>query len=118
MKTTFTALLFSILSTLAASAAPLLLVDTVVTDGGEVLSRPKLMVESGKEAAIAVGTLKLTTVATLLKDRTVELRTTLSEPRGKKTDVLTAPRVVAKLGQRAEVQVGKCAFSMVTTVAK
>ena len=123
MKTTISTLLASILITLSASASPALLVETTITEhhakgGKDVLAAPSITVESGKQATIQVGKLEYAITPTLLDDGTVDLRAILTERDGKKADKLAAPRIKAKLGLVAEIQIGQLAFSTKTSLAK
>ena len=123
MKTTITTLLATIVITLTASASPALLVETTITEhhakgGKDVLMAPRITVESGKQATIQVGKLEYAVTPTLLDDGTVDLRATVTERDGKKADKLAAPRIKAKLGQVAEIQIGQLALKTKTSLAK
>jgi hypothetical protein len=123
MKTTINTLLATIVVTLTASASPALLVETTITEhhakgGKDVLMAPRLTVESGKQASIQAGKLEYAVTATLLSDGTVDLSTTLTERDGKKADKLTAPRIIAKPGQVAKIEIGQLAITTKTSLAK
>jgi hypothetical protein len=124
MKTAITTLLTTIAMTLSASASPALLVETTITEqhtngnrGKDVLAAPRITVESGKKATIRVGKLEYTVTPTLLDDGTVELRAVLTEHNAKKADKLAEPRITAKLGQIAEIQVGPFALATKASLA-
>jgi type II secretory pathway component HofQ len=123
MKTAITTLLTAIAITLSASASPALLVETTITEqhpkgGKDVLAAPRITVESGKKATIRVGKLEYTVTPTLLDDGTIDLRAVLTEHNAKKADKLAEPRIIAKLGQIAEIQVGSFALATKTSLAK
>jgi type II secretory pathway component GspD/PulD (secretin) len=123
MKTAINTLLATIVITLTASASPALLVETTITEhhakgGKDVLMAPRITVESGKQATIQVGKLEYAITATLLDGGTVDLRAILTERDGKNADKLAAPRITAKLGQVAEIQIGQLAFTTKTSLAK
>jgi hypothetical protein len=123
MKTAITTLLTVIAITLSASASPALLVATTITErhpngGKDVVAAPRITVESGKKATIRVGKLEYTVTPTLLDDGTIDLRAVLTEHNAKKADKLAEPRIIAKLGQIAEIQVGSFALATKTSLAK
>ena len=123
MKKTINTLLATIVITLTASAAPVLLVETTISEhhakgGKDVLLAPRIIVESGKQASIQVDKLEYTIIPTLLDDGTVDLRAALTKQNGKQADKLAAPRIKAKLNQAATIQIGDLAFTVKTSLAK
>ena len=123
MKNTICALLTSILITLTASAAPILLVATTITQqnakgGKHVLAVPSIAVESGKLATIQVGKLEYTITPTLLDNGTVDLRAVITGHNGEKKDKLSSPRINIALGKVAEIEVGKVAITFKTSLVK
>ncbi len=123
MKITFSVLSLIFIFNFTASALSALLVETTIAEinaKGEksVLTAPRVIVESGKQAVIRVGSLEYAVTPTLLGDGTVDLRATLTKRDGKKADQIAAPRIIAKLGQTAEIKVGTLAFKAKTSLAK
>ncbi len=123
MRTAITTLLTAIAITFSASASPALLVETTITEqhpkgGKDVLAAPRITVESGKKATIRVGKLEYTITPTLFDDGTIELRAVITEHNGKTADKLAEPRINAKLGHTAEIQVGPFALATKTSLAK
>jgi len=56
---------------------------------------------------------------TLLDNGTVDVRAVLTERNdGKKAEKLAAPRIKARLGEKAEIRVGNVAFQTTTSLAK
>ncbi|MEI6491485.1 MAG: hypothetical protein WCO94_02970 [Verrucomicrobiota bacterium] len=123
MKTTITTLIASIAVTLAASASPTLLVETTITEqhatgGPDVMKVPRISVESGKQAIVQIGKLEYAVTPTLLADSTVDVRAILTQRSGEQADVLAAPGINTKIGQAAEVKIGKLTFTTKTSLAK
>lgn len=125
MKTSISTLLASIAFALTASAAPTLLVETTITkpeikDGRDIrrVIQLSMKVESGSKAIMRAGALEYALTPTLLDDGTVDLRAILTERDGKKADKLAAPRIKAKLGQLAKIQIGQLGFTTKTSLAK
>lgn len=125
MKTTISTLLATIAIALTASAAPTLLVETTITDhdakgGKDVMVAPRISVESGKRGIIQVGNTEYAITPILLGDGTVDLSISVHQTDrvGKKDDVLTAPRMLVKLGEAAEIQIGQRSYTTKTSLVK
>jgi hypothetical protein len=128
MNTTINALLAAIAVTAPASAAPRLLVKTTITQTSakgdkDVWAAPRVIVESGKEGITQLGNqlrmLEYAVTPTLLDNGTVDVRAVLTERNdGKKAEKLAAPRIKARLGEKAEIRVGNVAFQTITSLAK
>lgn len=123
MKIMIKSLLATLVITLTAFASPALLVETTITQydskgGKEILMTPRIIVASGNEATMQVGNLGYTIVPTLHEDGSVELCSTLFEGEGKKSVVLAAPRIKARLEQNARIQIGKLEFMTKISLAK
>ena len=128
MNTTINALLAAIAVTATASAAPRLLVETTITQTSakgdkDVWAVPRVIVESGQEGIAQLGNqlgkLEYAVTPTLLDNGTVDVRAVLTErPDGKKAEQLAAPRIKARLGEKAEIRVGNVAFQTTTSLAK
>ena len=107
----------------SAAAAPMLRIEaTFATDGGQVVSAPSLVVESGKAASIETGTLEsaltISLTPTLLDNGQVDIKTVITQRKGKQTDTIAAPRLVVQLGKLAKIEVGKLAFTAKPTLVE
>lgn len=116
MKSTLHSLLVSLALALPAAAAPALRIETTIATRGErIVSRPTVVVESGKQATLSSGDeqseLTCALTPTLLADGTVDVQAVITQRHGKKTDKLASPRLHLQLGQVAKVQVGELTFT-------
>jgi hypothetical protein len=127
MKTSIIALIATIVSAVTACASPALLVETTITEqhakgGPDVLSAPSIKVESGEQATVQIGIrdheIVYAVTPTLLDDGTVDISAILTKRDGEKSDKLAAPRIKAKLGEAAEIQIGQQTFTTKTSLAK
>lgn len=123
MKATIAALVASIAVPFLASASPLLLLETTITEhhesgGPDVMKVPQISTESGKQAVIQVGTLEYAVTPVLLDDGTVDFRAVVTVRHGDESDVLAAPAIKAKIDQVAEIRIGDLTFTTRTSLAK
>ena len=123
MKSTLSTILASVALTLTVSAAPLLRIETTISQADHsVLSRPMVFTSSGKEAVIPTGdkdseiTYALT--PTLLDNGMVDLQATATQRNGEKITKLEEPRVVVKLGEVVKSQVGDLLLTVKTSLAE
>lgn len=123
MKSTITALLATIAIPIVAFGSPALLLKTTITERhatGEpdVMQVPQIATESGRQAVVKIGRLEYAVTPTLLDNGTVDLRTVLTERNGDKADVLTAPKINAKIGQVAEIKIGDLTIATTALLEK
>lgn len=112
MKTPITALLATTLITFTASASQQLLLESTVTENHakgdpELISVPRITVESGKPANIQVGNLGYTLIPTLHYDGMVDIRVVMTDHKDGKVQKIASPRLTTKLGEVAVVQIGQ-----------
>lgn len=123
MKAAISSLLAASAITVAASAAPALLIKASIAEinaKGErkVLSKPNVIVESGKQATIKFGKLEYSLTPTLRDNGTVDIQTTMTERDGEKTTTLARPRMIVELGKEAEIASGQFVFTAQPSLAK
>src|SRR5687768_11097590 len=109
-------LLAAIALPISAFAAPALLVEMTITEQPaaaekRILAKPRVIVESGTKFSISVENLELVVIPTLLKDGTVDLNIVAAERFGKKQDLEKMPRVNARIGATAELEIGDLLLS-------
>jgi len=123
MKTTISTLLATLAITFTASAAPTLRIETSIAGlsakgAREVLSKPTVIVESGKNATIKHGNLEFSLTPTLCDNGTVDIQTVITEHKGKNAETLATPRMIVQLGKVAEIKIGQIAFTAQPSLAK
>ena len=123
MKSSVITLLATIFISFSASAAPMLLIETSIAEPNakgekDILSKPSIIVESGKQATINFGTLKYSLIPTLRDNGTVDIETVITERNGKETTTLAKPRMIVELGKSAEVTLGQVSFTAKPSIRK
>lgn len=123
MKTVIITFLASLALAVSATAAPMLRVETTIApDGGQAVSAPSVVVESGKMASIEIGNqesaLTLAITPTLLDNGQADIKTVITQRKGKQTDTLAAPRLLVQLGKLAKIEIGKLVFTAKPTLVE
>lgn len=123
MNATVHTFLTIIALTFTASAASQLVIETTIaTKGGkDIVSKPTVIVESGKPATISTGgedtALEFALTPTLLDNGTVDIPTRITRRNGKKTDTLGTPRVIVQLGKVGRIEIGDLVLTVSPSLA-
>ncbi len=123
MKSAISTLLATIFISLSASAAPMLLIETSIAEPNakgekDILSKPCILVESGKQATINSGKLEYSLTPTLRDNGTVDIETVITERNGKETTTHAKPRMIVELGKSAVVTHGQLLFTVKPSIRK
>ena len=123
MKSIIVTFITSIIVTLTASAAVQVLIETSIAkknaDGAkELLSKPSVIVESGKQAFIKLGKIEYAITPTVLPNGTVDIETVITEHDGKKAVVLAKPKVIVELGEEGEITSEQLSLTLRPTLKK
>jgi hypothetical protein len=122
VKSLISMIVGTVMAAMAASAAPVLLLETIITvenpnGGKEVVTPDPVPVESGKKAIIPFGKYEYAVTPILLADNTVEIRVVVTERVGEKLNRVAVPRIKARGGHAAEIKVGQTVFGIKITPA-
>jgi hypothetical protein len=111
-------LLFIVLFTLSAAAAPRLSIKATIAglDDKDVLSVPAITVESGHEAVIEVNGIKWSVTPKMLQNGKVALCCVVTQTDGKERHALSAPQVTTDLGKPADFQIRRTKFAIACTL--
>lgn len=92
-----------------AFAAPILRIETSISGRNaegemEVLSKPTVIVESGKPATIRMGKISYEVTPILRENGTVDIQTSISKDTGKRSIALANPRVIVEMGKEGKIE--------------
>jgi|ERR1700677_174307 len=108
----------------AASAAPELVTDTIITDNGnsskpKVLARSQTRTENGKQAVMQIDWIRYAVTATLTPKGRVNVAAVFTRlPYGRRGRTIVFPIRTAALGETLEGSAGTLFFSTKTSLAK
>lgn len=123
MKSFISTLIASIVISLSASGAPLLLIETTISKhnvkgGKELLSKPSVILESGNQGSIESGKHNYSLTPILLANGKVEIQAVITERNGEKTRTIAKPRKIVELGKVISIRIGKLVFTAKPSLAK
>ncbi|MEI6322731.1 MAG: hypothetical protein WCP60_06480 [bacterium] len=121
MKTYIYSIIATSVLAYSALAAPKLQVDaTIATGNNQILSKPTLIVENGKEASVTIGSqdseLKYTFTATLITGKRVDIRTVITQSSATKTNTLGTPEIITPLGSVSSIKTADLVLTTKTSL--
>lgn len=123
VKTFLSTFVASISLALSAFGSQQLLLETTLSKhdakgGSEVLGKPSLVLESGREGCIVHGRYRYVLTPTLRADGTVDIRAVITRRDGDEVSTVATPRMIVGLGKLAEVRIGDLGFTAQPSLAK
>jgi hypothetical protein len=123
MKSLLNPIVAGMLLALPAVASQQLLLETTLSKhdakgGSEVLGKPSVVVESGREGCIEQGPYRCSLTPTLRADGTVDIRVVITRRDGEEVRTVATPRMIVALDKLAEVRIGDFGFTAQPSLAK
>lgn len=106
------------------AAAPLLLIETTLTEqlpqgAPQILAAPRIVVVSGQNATVRSGDIELNFTPTLQNDGSVDLQMAINKYMPNNQVVtLSRPRLITKMGQSSQIQVGQWTVDVMAKAAE